>query len=668
MSKYALFIIFILHASLGICSNKLDSLRLVLNSEKLPDTSRVNTLNEIADVFEETAMDSCVFYATKALQLGQNIRFYKGCGRAYNTIGSYYNGKGEYQLALANFIDGYKIYQKTDDKRAMSNLMNSIGNTYMGIDNIKKASEAYTQSYEIAESGSHKYMMAISSIGLGNIHLLQKEANRALFFFSRAKDIFQNLPNALYPLSVSYTLIGNALVESNKFNEAFQNFNKAVEQLKTLNNTYGIAATYQVMGEAYKKQNDLNNALDYYLKSYPIFVERKAYDDLKNLSLNISDVYKQKKNFEKSLEYFEKYNNYKDSVLSTEKNKQLLEVETKYETEKKDEQNVLLKKQNDLSHETIKQQKIISYFIIGGLIISLLFGIFMYRIYSQKKKAHLLITKQKEEVEQKQIQIENQKQVIEVKQKEIVDSINYAKRIQYALLASEEILDKNLKDHFVLFKPKDIVSGDFYWATNHKNKFYIAVCDSTGHGVPGAFMSLLNIGFLSEAIREKEISEPNEIFNYVRKRLIESIGKDEQQDGMDGILLCIDNDNLNSLNMRRITYVSANTTPLLIRDKQIIGLPKDKIPVGKGENNLNFTSYNIDYKLGDILYLYTDGYADQFGGPKGKKLKYKQLNELLISNSSLHVTQQLVLLEQHFVNWRGVLEQVDDVCIIGIKL
>ncbi len=254
-----------------------------------------------------------------------------------------------------------------------------------------------------------------------------------------------------------------------------------------------------------------------------------------------------------------------------------------------------------------------------------------------------------------------QKAIIEEKQKEILDSINYAKRIQYALLASEELLNKNLNNHFVLFKPKDIVSGDFYWATNHKNKFYLAVCDSTGHGVPGAFMSLLNIGFLSEAIKDKGIEEPHEIFNYVRDRLIESIGKDEQQDGMDGILICIDK----STNL--VSYASANNSPVLVRQNEIIELGKDKMPVGKGERLMSFKLYQMTVQKGDILYLYTDGYADQFGGPKGKKFKYKQLNGLLINNSSLNVGKQMEELEQHFLNWSGVLEQVDDVCVIGIK-
>jgi serine phosphatase RsbU (regulator of sigma subunit) len=169
------------------------------------------------------------------------------------------------------------------------------------------------------------------------------------------------------------------------------------------------------------------------------------------------------------------------------------------------------------------------------------------------------------------------------------------------------------------------------------------------------------MGFLSEAIKEKEIEEPHEVFNYVRKRLVESIGKDEQQDGMDGILLCIDKAT------NSVTYASANNSPVLVRENEIIELPKDKMPVGKGERDMSFKLYSMTVQKNDMLYLYTDGYADQFGGPKGKKFKYKQLNELLIANSTLNTEEQLTVLDQHFVNWRGVLEQVDDVCVIGIK-
>lgn len=649
--------------------NKIDSLKLQLTKAAIADTSKANIYNKIADLFEERASDSCLYYAKMALSISQKAKFINGCGHAYNTIGSYYNGKGEYQLALSNYIDAFKIYEKSSNQKAKSNIMNSIGNTYLGIDNVAKAQESYKQSYEIALADSNRYMMGISSIGLGNIYLLKKDATQAIVFFTRAKDVFQNTPNSLYPLAVSYTLIGDALVELNKFDDAFVNFNKAVEQLKTLNNTYGIAATYKVIGDAYKKKGNLTSALEYFLKSYEIFVQRNAYDDLQSISFEISTIYKQQKKYDRALEFADKHISYKDSVLNTQKNKQLLEVEAKYETEKKEQQNVILRKQNDLSNERIKQQKTLTYIIIASLIVSLLFGVFMFRVYSQKKKDHSLISKQKEQVEQKQFEIEAQKQVIEVKQKEIVDSINYARRIQYALLTNTKFLDKYLPNHFVLFKPKDIVSGDFYWATEYNGKFYLAVCDCTGHGVPGAFMSLLNIGFLSEAIKEKEISEPHQIFNYVRTRLIESIGRDEQRDGMDGILLCFDiSEYLSNPQSLEITYVASNNSPVLVKNNQLHLLEKDKMPVGKGEWMESFNLYSVNLQKGDSLYLYTDGYADQFGGGKGKKFKYKPLNKLLSELNTESLTKQQDILNSTFDSWKGNLEQVDDVLIVGIKI
>ncbi len=298
-------------------------------------------------------------------------------------------------------------------------------------------------------------------------------------------------------------------------------------------------------------------------------------------------------------------------------------------------------------------------------------------------------------VKERTAEVVVQKELIEEKQKEIVDSINYAKRIQYTLLAKDEILQQNLKDHFVFFQPKDIVSGDFYWATkavgseesgvkseeleigNKKLKdierspfsilqtpdserFYLAICDSTGHGVPGAFMSLLNISFLNEAITEKNIKQPNEILNYVRQRLIESVSQDGAQDGMDGILLCFEND--------KITYAAANNAPVIVRDNLVIDLPTDKMPIGKGEKNSSFRLHTIDTQKGDMLYFYTDGYADQFGGPKGKKFKYKPLENLLISIHRQPMEEQKQTLLSTIENWRGDLEQVDDILLIGMRI
>jgi len=246
--------------------------------------------------------------------------------------------------------------------------------------------------------------------------------------------------------------------------------------------------------------------------------------------------------------------------------------------------------------------------------------------------------------------------------KEITDSIHYAKRIQETLLAPKEFIDRHFPENFVLFKPKDIVSGDFYWATEKEHRVFMAVCDCTGHGVPGAFMSLLITNLLHEAIDENGILEPHLIFNQVRKRLIENISKDGSKDGMDGIIFCLDK------NTGHITYASANSNQVLVRDSGLVKLPKDKMPVGLGERNESFRLYSVTVQKGDILYLYSDGFADMFGGPKGKKFTHKQLNEKLLQLSGLTLQMQGRELEKVMHGWKGDLEQVDDICVIGLKL
>ena len=273
-----------------------------------------------------------------------------------------------------------------------------------------------------------------------------------------------------------------------------------------------------------------------------------------------------------------------------------------------------------------------------------------------------VLTNFKQGADEYEKEIEFKNETISHKNKEILDSINYAKRIQDTLLANADFLKENIPNHFVYFNPKDIVSGDYYWAAKKGDKFYLAVCDSTGHGVPGAFMSLLNIGFLTEAINEKEIEKPNEAFNFVRERLINTISKVGQKDGFDGILICIDQ------KTNQISYAAANNRPILVQAGIAIELAYDRMPVGMGERKDDFKLFTIDPKPGDILYLFTDGFADQFGGPKGKKFMNKTLKDLILVNSTLKIEEQHHVIKDSFEKWRGNLEQVDDVCIVGIKL
>ncbi len=286
-----------------------------------------------------------------------------------------------------------------------------------------------------------------------------------------------------------------------------------------------------------------------------------------------------------------------------------------------------------------------------------------------KWRERSLVERQKElevKIDEATSEIILQKELIEEKHKEITDSINYAERIQKSFLATQQHLNENLKDYFILFKPKDVVSGDFYWsATLNNGMFAIATADSTGHGVPGAIMSLLNITSLEKAI--ETYTEPSDILNCTRDIIIKRLKKDGSADGgKDGMdcSFCVYDFKQMKL------YVSAANNPVwIIRKEEVVELKPDKMPVGKHDRqHIPFIRHEIELQKGDIVYTLTDGFPDQFGFENGKKFMSKNLRELLLKNAHLPLTEQKHLLEKTFMNWKGNLEQVDDVTLIGIRI
>jgi sigma-B regulation protein RsbU (phosphoserine phosphatase) len=267
-------------------------------------------------------------------------------------------------------------------------------------------------------------------------------------------------------------------------------------------------------------------------------------------------------------------------------------------------------------------------------------------------------------------EIVQQRAELEEKNKDIVSSIHYAKRIQRVLLASERVLEKNLPGHFILYKPKDIVSGDFYWAApapGSPDKFLLCVGDCTGHGVPGAFMSLLGISFLNEITVQQKLDSPDKIFNRLREEIIKALNPEgtleEGKDGMDAVMCRFD------FNTLQVEFACSNNPVWIVTDKQLKEYKPDKFPIGmyEGERK-DFNLQRVQLNKGDMVYLFTDGYADQFGGDKGKKFKYKKLQELLLENSGRGLAEQKNILDHTIESWKGNLEQVDDILIVGIRV
>ncbi len=401
------------------------------------------------------------------------------------------------------------------------------------------------------------------------------------------------------------------------------------------------------------------------LKLYPLIFgnEKSKSPNLYNYHCGFAAPIFESAGRYKEAAYCYNYNkSFSDSIrkLENESNEEYNQLKTKFVIASERESARLASEKIETENTKEKEKK--NLIIILGSITGVIIIVFMIIIYGRYR----LTEKQNAIIESQKFILENKNEIIEGKQREIIDSINYAKRIQYTLLAHNEFLQENLREYFVYFEPKDIVSGDFYWATKIDNLFYLAVCDSTGHGVPGAIMSILNISCLENAIKEGN-TEPAEILNHTRKNIIDRLKKDGSKeggkDGMDASLICFD------FKSNKLTYAAANNPVWIVRGKELLEFAPDKMPVGKHDKDATpFSQHQIDLQKGDVVYTLTDGMPDQFGGPKGKKFMYKQLKELLVSIASMPMNEQKEKLQSSLNNWKGDLEQVDDVCIIGVRI
>ncbi|MBK6832913.1 MAG: tetratricopeptide repeat protein [Bacteroidetes bacterium] len=644
------------------------------------DTQRVNTLNELFSLYDENNNDSAFKIAEQSLQLSNKINYVRGQAAANNNIGKmyYYQGNNTkaltYYLAAVNVLElqqskskeNYKQYQKQ-----LSSTYNNIGTIYQRQKMYDKAESYFRKSIAIDEIIDDKIGLSHCYNNIGTIKEETNKYDEAIKNYEISLKLKQDGNDTL---GIPSSLINMGVIQMNrsKFKEAQTYFEQALLLTERHNNIQDKVLAIINLGDLYYMKGEYPKSITYYEESIEI-CKQQHYNQFLNYVYNsISMSYYRMKHFENAYGYYQLHVKMKDSLNSNENTKQLNELEAKYESDNKEKEIKLLTSQKEVHELELSRKKTVIYVVIVIVALLVVFAGFVLRAYGQKRKANL-------ELDIKNHKIEVAYKIIEEKQKEIVDSINYAKRIQYTLLAKKEFLKENLGEHFILFKPKDIVSGDFYWATSlrpfeglraqgipaensEKNLFYLAVCDSTGHGVPGAFMSLLSIGFLSEAINEKGILKPNEVLNYVRDRLIDNVSTEGQKDGFDGILLCIDKA------ANTITYAAAHNNPVLIENGIMKHLPADKMPVGIGERQEDFKLYTIEASKGSILYLYTDGYPDQFGGPKGKKFKYKQLEEMLLANHTSDLEEQATHLNKRFEEWRGDLDQVDDVCVIGVRL
>lgn len=577
---------------------------------------------------------------------------------AFSALSLTYKRESLYDSALYYSIEAEKIFRNRNDMPGLTSQLSNAAGIYVEMEDFDKAGKYYNEALEIATKNNLKHARISGLIGIGIFNGSKGLMDSAIYYFKRGSA--EALEAKDFDLvSTAYSNLGTAYGLLQKPEISLQYYLKNYRLKKAIDSKVDMVQSMCEVGTAYCGLKKYDSALYYIDEGLATANSINSPAMLSYVYETYVFYYRQKGDFKAAFEYYEKKTKTDKKMFTEQKQNSLSELETLYEMDKKEQELKLRDEQILRDDIKLKQQKTVNISIIIGLILVVLVAALIYRNLQQSKKKNIIISEQKN-------QVEKQKVVIEEKQKEIVDSINYAKRIQKALLASTKMLEQNLNEHFVLYLPKDIVSGDFYWASKTKDgKFLLATADSTGHGVPGAMMSMLNIACLNEAVNERGLTNAGAILDYCREKIIRSLSEDGSieggSDGMDVSVIIFDKD--------RINYASANSSIFVAQNNSIKELEFDRMPVGRhSRQNTPFTEYSFEIKKGDVIYTLTDGFADQFGGENGKKFMKKQIREKLAQAQSLAMGDQNKLMENTFTTWKGNLEQIDDVTLIGIKI
>lgn len=660
---------------------KIDSLLTLIKKDK-PDTTKIKHLNELAWILKFQNPDTSLLLGKQALEIYNSIKLNQNesakkliLGKTHSNLAVFYDIKGDYTTALDYYLKAKNAFEEINSEYFMNVVYTNMGNLYGKLSDFNNALKYYNKSYEIAKQSHSKPDIARALGSIGITYLNIKKYNIALEYLLKSLKIKEEIGNQ-ESIAVAFSNIGVAYAEQENYQKALDYFFKAFDINKKTNNLSEIVNALGNIGECYLRLGNYKLAHNYLVESFVISdslgfknktIERCiALAELYEKSnITLSDTAGEKTlNKEQmrllSLYYLKKSEAIKNETLSEEKRNQLIKKEINNDLEK--EREVTQAKRNKelaISEEKSQTQKTISL-AVSILLIGLFFiSIVVFRSLKTTRK-------QKEIIEQKSKETELQKHIIEEKNKDITDSINYAKRIQSALLREEEHVSKHLPEHFILFMPKDLVSGDFYWGAEKNDYWYFTAADCTGHGVPGAIMSMLGVSFLNDIVLSEEVFSPAEILNQLRARIIKELRQDDanvaNKDGMD-VSLC-------RLNLKtlELEWAGANNALNLIRNGVFQEIKADKQPIGYHAEMKPFTNHKIQLQKGDCIYIYSDGYADQFGGPKAKKFKYKQLEELIIQHHQLNASEQKKIFKQRFIEWKGTLEQVDDVCVFGVRV
>ncbi len=686
----------------------LDSIRAVL--KKLPaDTAKVDMMTQLMWDLRNAHPDFSAEIGEEAIALSEELKYIKGMLKAMSFTGVAYRNLGNYPKAFDMYFIQLEMSQKHNSPEDESYANINIANLYIYQKKPDEAIKMLKEALRINKELKNKKQEAYVELNLGRSYILKEDYENAENHLERAILLRQELGDS-EGMGIARKYMGDILFNQELFSGAFAAYSDALQAVSANTDKDFHSDVLNKIALIYIQMNDPKQALVNAQSSLSIATNANVKPRIKDACGTLGKTYALLGEWKKAFDYQSVYIAYYDSLSNDDINNRIADIKFEIEKKQKEKEHVIESKRKETEIKLLQEQEranqTIKYAMAGGLVLftGLMFVLLRTsRIRKQKNKIlnqqkteienqNYLINKQKEEVELQRNEAELQKQIVEEKNKEILDSITYAKRIQTAILPTEKYFKQHLPDSFVMYLPKDIVAGDFYWLEKAHDWVLFAAADCTGHGVPGAMVSVVCNNALNRAVREYGLRKPGEILNKTRQIVIQEFSKSESamRDGMDISLCAL------SLSDRVMHWAGANNPVWIINESRknwpsesvvfgdnAIGaeIKGDKQPIGSYAAEKPFANHSMQLEKGDTVYIFTDGFQDQFGGNEGtgKKYKAKKLKDFLISIRQVGMMQQRALLIKEFETWRKCgqkdslgnsieIEQLDDVCIIGVRI
>ncbi|MFK7786920.1 MAG: tetratricopeptide repeat protein [Crocinitomicaceae bacterium] len=590
--------------------------------------------------------NDALVYSERGLKIAKEQSFKSLESQLHNNRGVAYDFLSQYPSALEHYFAGLTIQEKLDKPSpdTKADLLGNIGLIYMNQEVNDKALYYHGEALKIRRSINDHLGISASLNNLAIVYTREGKLKKAIEYYKACIEI-DSIAQDVIGLSADFNNLALAYMELEDWDIALIYLDKSLEIRKSNGDILGQSINYSNFGEINYKLGNYNEAKENFLLAIKLAKQVNDRESLRFSYSKLSLNEEKAKRFESALTYYELFIRYKDSITNAENVRLQTEFELNYQFDKEKEVARLKQEEKD------RQYTIILIAVSSGLILILFFSVLFFRKWKQTQA--------------QQRTIKEKNKLVEQKNQEIMASISYAKRIQNAILPSSSELQEAFWNHFVLYLPKDEVSGDFYWMDELDSTSFLAVADCTGHGVPGAMMSVVCYNALNRSVHEFGKTSVSGILDKTRELVVNEMSKNNEsvKDGMD-ISLCAFQKETN-----RIEWAGANN-PLWIYRKASNTLEEikaDKQPIGYHQNPRPFEKHEVELQEGDRIYLFSDGYQDQFGGSKSKKMMRKGFKKVILESAELSLKEQRALLNIHFINWKNTLEQVDDVCIVGIE-